>query len=145
MEVDHVTERTIRECGAEYRDIVLGCPVVDTALVVDLVAEPRDDATRCPSKCLAVIFGWRGVLLAAHRIENRHHPIFKLAIVVVWDEQVADPVQTLLAQRRAVQVESAQIRRPEALDKVFLDAARSCDDRRDVLVLDKEVDHLAES
>jgi hypothetical protein len=83
-----------------------------------------------------------------HLIEEGHDPVLKLAIVVVRDEQVSDPVQPPPPQSCAVVVELApgsEEGRTETLDQVFLDAACGGDEARDVVVLDEEADHFAQA
>ena len=48
VEMQHVAERAVCERGTEDGDVVFGCPVEDRALVVDFLAEPRDDGAGCP-------------------------------------------------------------------------------------------------
>lgn len=123
-------------------------PVEDRALVVDLLSEAVDDLARTPPDAFAVAARRCALLFVHHLIEDGHDPVFKLAVVVVRDEEVADAVQAPPAESCAVVVEFAvrgEERRTEALDQVFLDPTCGGDETVDVVVLDEEADHFAES
>jgi len=65
-------------------------------------------------------FGYLLFLLLDHPVEDGRDPLLKLAIVVVGHEQVAYPVEPLLAQCLAVELKVAHVGRRETLDKVLL-------------------------
>ena len=52
VEEEHVSQRAVRQGGREHGNLVLGRPVVDRALVVDLQAQARDHFRRGPQGTL---------------------------------------------------------------------------------------------
>mmetsp|Transcript_8716 Transcript_8716/g.15293 ORF Transcript_8716/g.15293 Transcript_8716/m.15293 type:complete len:282 (-) Transcript_8716:641-1486(-) len=91
MKVDHISNATIRESGAEHRDVILVRPIVHRAGIVDFLTEPMDHRAWRPN--LAFV-----ALLIHHLIENGVHPVFKLAVVAVGDKKVPNTVETLQAK-----------------------------------------------
>jgi hypothetical protein len=77
-------------------------------------------------------------LLCKHAIEDRREPVFKLAIIVIRNDKVSDPIHALLPQLCSIKIPIGEISLPEALDKVFLNTAGGSDYCRDVSVLDKK-------
>lgn len=59
-------------------------------------------------------------MLLQHGIQYRHAPVLKLDIVVIWHNQVADPVQAPLTQHAARKVEVPDVGVSQTLDEVFL-------------------------
>lgn len=133
MEVKHVTQTAVCQGRAEDGDVVLVRPVIDGALIVDLLTQTVDDFRRGPVDL--VLSALAGLLLLKHLVEDGHHPILKGAVVGVRHNEVADPVQALFAERSAVGAEGAHVCLAKALDEVFLYAASGGDDTRDVFVL----------
>ena len=84
-------------------------------------------------------------LLREQLVEDRDDPVLKSAVIVVRYNEVADAIQPARAQLRAVERKVGEVRAPEALDKVLLDAARGRHDRADVLVLHEEAQHVAQA
>lgn len=107
MEVEHVAEGAVGEGGAEYGDGVAMGPVEDGGLVGDLGAEAGDDGTRRPDEAVVVARGGAlgGFLLGEHGVQDRHHPVFKGAVVAVGHHEVADAVHALSPQVGAVGAE----------------------------------------
>ena len=60
VEVEHVTEGTVCECGTEHRDVVLVGPVVHGVFVVNLLTQPCYHPRRRPQLALE----WRHVILS---------------------------------------------------------------------------------
>ena len=164
VKIKHIAKTTIGKGGTEDRDVVLGGPVADGALVVDLQAETADELAGCPAEVLIVIIiiivtitsmlgvgvvgtsvGVTLLLLGKQAVQDRNQPVLERAVVVVWDDEVADPVHALFAQSRAGHAEGAEVRLRQALDEVFLDAASRRHDGGDVLVLDEVADRLAQA
>ena len=143
VKVEHVTETPISESRAEHRNVVLPGPVVHGSLVIDLLSKPVDNFTRRPMKWFLVLS--TRLLFCEHFVQDGHHPIFEGAIIAVRDEQVADAVHTLLAERSAGSSEGSQIRWRKTLDEIFFDATRSSHDGRDVLVLNEPSQGLAKA
>ena len=165
VEIKHIAKTTISKGGTEDRDVVLGGPVADGALVVDLQAETADELAGCPAEVLVAIIiivaitsmlgvsvsvvgasvGVTLLLLGKQAVQDRNQPVLERAVVVVWDDEVADPVHALFAQSRAGHAEGAEVRLGQAFDEVFLDAAGRRHDGGDVLVLDEVADRLAQA
>ena len=143
VEVEHVAEAAVGQGRAEDGYVVLVGPVVDGALVVDLLAEAADDAGRGPDEL--VLGPAAGLLLLEHGVEDGHDPVLKGAVVLVGHDEVADAVEALEAEALAVGAEGGHVGVAEALDKVLLDAAGGGDDGRDVLVLDQVAQDAAEA
>ena len=143
MEVNHVTERAVSESWAKYRNVVFGSPIVHTTLIVDFVAQPLNHTAGRPCKALSVSLGWCCVLLSSHLIQDRHHPVFKLAVVIVRHNQVADPIQTTFPEGGSIQMEAAEIRRAQTFDKVFFNTTGGSHNARHVFVLHQKMNHLA--
>lgn len=59
--------------------------------------------------CLLILHFYLFLLLLQHGVQDRHTPVLKLDVVIVGHYQVADPVQTPLAQHAAGQVEVADV------------------------------------
>lgn len=139
VKVQHVAEAAVSQRGAEDGYVVLPGPVVDGALVVDLLAEAVDDLARGPvDGVLAVVaLAPAGLLLLEHLVEDGDDPVLKGAIVGVGNDEVPDAVEALLAQVGARGAKGRHVRVAEALDQVLLDAAGRGDDGRDVLVLNE--------
>mmetsp|Transcript_29539 Transcript_29539/g.72876 ORF Transcript_29539/g.72876 Transcript_29539/m.72876 type:complete len:485 (+) Transcript_29539:130-1584(+) len=144
---EHVPNGPVCERRAVDGDVVLGAPVVDALLVVDLEAHPPDHARRRPRLPAHD-------RLVRHLVEQRHEPLLELAVVLVGHEHVPDAVQPLQPQRLAVELEPVdharvesgvppQVRGREALDEILLDAPRRGDDAVHHLVLAQEADRLA--
>ena len=85
------------------------------------------------------------LLLREHRVQDGSKPVLELAVVVVRHDEVPDAVHATPAQVCAVHVEVCEVRFPEALDEVLLDAPGSGHDRVDVLVLDEVEDDLTQA
>ena len=132
-----------RGCGVQrgtqrWRGIHFVRPVVDRALVVDLLAQAADERAGRPDLA-------RRGLLRKHGVEDGHEPVLELAVVIVGDDEVPDAVHAALAEVRAVEVEVCEVGRAEALDEVLLDAAGGGDEAGDVFVLDEVEDNLAQA
>ena len=91
MEIKHVSDRPVGESRTEYGDLVLGRPVVNGALVLDLLSQPLDHLRGGPNDPILL-------LLPHHLVEDGHDPILELAIVVVGDEEVANAIDSFLAE-----------------------------------------------
>ena len=143
VEVEHVAQAAVGECGAEDGDVVLPRPVVDGPLVVDLLAQAVDDLARRPVQRLVRLLA--GLLLGEHLVEQRHDPVLKGAVVAVGHDEVADAVHALLAQAGAGRREGAQVRGRQALDQVLLDTAGRRDNGRDMAVLDQVAQCFAQA
>ena len=61
-----------------------------------------------------VLLGLRG-LLRDHGVQDRHHPVFKLAVIVVGNNHVADAVKPLLPQLHAWECKVSNIGRSHTL------------------------------
>lgn len=165
MEVEHVSKGAVCERGTEHWNVVLqDCrggggrdtsissggatrlallethlpgPVVHATLVVDFFTESCDDLARTPSLFQIVS------LFLSHALQDRHDPIFKLAIVVIGNDQVSNAVHAPFPKRRAIKCKVAEVGVAEAFDEIFLDPARGGTDSGDELVLDEEQQNLA--
>lgn len=85
------------------------------------------------------------LLLLDHLVKDGHDPVLKRTVVRVGNQEVADTVETLLAETGTVEVELAKNGGAKALDKVLLDTASGGHKGVDELVLGKEEDDLAEA
>ena len=65
---------------------------------------------RCPQHLLLLLF-------LQHGIKDRHDPVLKLAIVVIGDHHVPNPIQALLPQLCTFQVKLSRIRWGQALQR----------------------------
>ena len=128
----YTEQTTLSRGGAGTRDTSIHFvrPVIYRFLVVDLLAQPPDERARRPHLP-------RLLLLREHGVEDGREPVLELAVVVVRHDEVPDAVHATPAQVCAVHVEVCEVRFPEALDEVLLDAPGSGHDRVDVLVLDE--------
>jgi len=63
-------------------------------------------------------------LFLDHFIEYWHQPLFKLAVVVIRCKQVANAVNSSVAQVATGQVEVTDVCRRETFDEIFFDATR---------------------
>ena len=104
------------------------CPVVYRLFVINLLAQATDERARCP-------YATTGLLLRKHRVQYRHQPVLKFAVIIVRHDEVADTIHAASAQVGAIKGKVSEISFAEAFDKVFLDAAGGGDDARDLLVL----------
>lgn len=85
------------------------------------------------------------LLLFQHLVENRDDPVFESAVIVVWDNEITDAVQTLLAQVGAWGAEGSHVCVAETFDEVLLNATSSGDDGGNVLVLNQPAEDTAEA
>ena len=159
MEVEHVSDAVVRERRSECRDVVLFSLVEDAPLVVDLLPEARNELKGGDGERLGgrVVLGRPvgsrhempsllrplPVLLVVHHRYQRRHSVLKLAVVLVWDEQVPYAVDPLLPQLPTGQLEVAHVGVIESLDGVLLDALRGPHDDVHHPVPDQEPDDLA--
>ena len=79
MKEEHVPEGPVGEGRTEHRDLVLGRPVVDGALVLDLKPETGDDFWRSPNRALR----WKDekiflTLTAMHSNREKTNPTLRL-------------------------------------------------------------------
>ena len=147
MEVDHISNRAIRQRRTKNGDIVLWqssaerarerrkrlcvhfvCPVVYGLFVVDLLAQATDERARGP-------YAPTGLLLCKHRVQYGCQPVLEFAVVIVRHDEVSNTVHAASAQVCAVEGEISEIGFAETFDEVLLDAAGGGDEARDVLVL----------
>mmetsp|Transcript_37464 Transcript_37464/g.83373 ORF Transcript_37464/g.83373 Transcript_37464/m.83373 type:complete len:278 (-) Transcript_37464:453-1286(-) len=133
---EHVTNGSVRECGAEDGDVVLPGPVRNAVLAAHLAAQAVDHLGGCPVDAVLL-------LLPVHVLQNGHDPLLKPAVVGVGDHHVADAVEALLAQILALEVEVPNVGVPQALDEVLLHPPGSGHDDVNHLVLDQVPDMLA--
>lgn len=138
VEEEHVADGAVGERRAEDRDVVAGGPVQHGGLVVDALAEQLDERARRPHDGAAL-------LLLERVVQQRHDPILEFAVVLIGHEQVADAVQTALAQVGAVEAEGTDAGGTQTLDEILLDAARGGDDDVDAAVAYQEVERLAQA
>lgn len=80
-----------------------------------------------------------------HLRQNRHHPVLKLAVIAIGNDQIADAIHALFAQRCAGKCEGAEKSGCEAFDQVLFDAAGGGDDGGDVFVLDEVAQGFAQA
>ena len=83
------------------------------------------------------------LLLLQHVVQNGHHPVLEVAVVVVRDQQVAGSVDALQTQVATVEIKLANVELGHALDEVLLDASARRDDNVDKVVLHEVVDDLS--
>ena len=69
-----------------------------------------------------------GLLLLEHRIQYWREPVLELAVVVVRYDEISDTIHTTSTEVCSIEREVGEIRFPETLDKVLLDAARGGND-----------------
>ena len=84
-------------------------------------------------------------MFGEHGVQDRDYPVFEEAVVVVWDDEVADAVEALGAEGGARGGEGADVGVCEAFDEVFFDAAGGGDDGGDVGVLGEVAEGAAEA
>lgn len=143
VKVEHIAQAPVRQGRAEDGDIVLGRPIADGRLVIDLPAQPADDLARRPAHGVRRVSSI--LLLVQHGVQDGHDPVFEEAVVGVGHDEVADAVHALGAQGGAVGGEGAEVGGREALDEVFLDAAGCRDDGGDVSVLSEVAEGFAQA
>lgn len=107
VEVEHIAQAPIRDGGAEDWDVVLVRPVIDGAFIVDLLPEAVDHLGGRPVNL--VVGTLAGFLLLEHLIQDGHNPILEGAVVGIGDDEVADTVETLLAEGSTISAEGAHI------------------------------------
>jgi len=90
IEVDHVSERSIRKRGAINRNIILPAPVVDRILVVDPLPDSLDDFLRSEKHPILL-------LLFVHLIHQRQEPTLKKRVILGGHEQITNSVPAFLA------------------------------------------------
>ena len=76
-------------------------------------------------------------------LECKPHPVLEEAVVLVRDDQVADPVEAPLPKVGPLEGEVTQVVMRETLDQILLDAARGRDHAVNVLVLKQVSDRLS--
>lgn len=151
VEVEHVAQAAVGEGGAEDGDGVGVGPVEDGGWVCDFAAEAGDDGGGGPGEGVGCARrgggggGGGSFLLGEHLVEDGDDPVFEGAVVVVWDDEVADAVEALGAEGGAGGGEGGEVGRGEAFDEVFFDAAGGGDDGGDVFVLDEVAEGGAEA
>ena len=82
-------------------------------------------------------------LLLKHVIEDRHDPVFEVAVVVVGNNEVSSAVQALQTEVTAVQIELADVELAHAFDEVLLDSSARCDNHIHQMVLHQVVNDLS--
>ena len=82
-------------------------------------------------------------LLLKHVVEDRHDPVFEVAVVVVGDDEVASAVQTLQTEVTTIQIEFADVELAHALDEVLLDSSARRNHNIHQMVLHQVVDDLS--
>lgn len=127
VEEEHVTNRTVGDGRAEHRDVVLCTPVVHGLLVVNALTHELDHLGRSPDVVLLL-------LLLQHVVQDGHHPVLEIAVVVVRDKQVSRAVDSLHAQVAAVQIELTNVELGHALDEVLLNSSASSDNHINLLM-----------
>lgn len=90
VEIDDITERTIRKRRTVDRNVIFPAPVVDRVFVVDLFSEACDNLLR--SKKDAVSF-----LFFVHFVDEGEEPRLEESVVFGGDEHIADTVPAFLA------------------------------------------------
>lgn len=85
----------------------------------------------------------RLVLLVVHPVQLRREPVLEAAVVVVGDQEVADPVDAAAPKVPARKRKVPHVGRLEALDEVLLHSPGGGDEDVDHLVLHQESDHLS--
>ena len=161
MEVYHVAKRSVSQSWTEHRNIVLFNafsatalkggrrtgdeifvhfvgPVVHRFLVIYFLSQSSNERARAPN--LASF-----LLLCKHRIEDWDEPIFKFAVVVVWNYKISDTVQTSPTQIRSVQVKISQIGLPETFYEVFFYTASGGHNSFDMLVFHEMENDFAQT
>jgi hypothetical protein len=174
VEVEHVAERAVGQGGAEDGDVVLWeegigkagsdkrsaskiqseekrthlvAPIVNRLLIVDLLSQPPDNVTRRPNHALLPDLVLPSLLLLHHPVQDRQHPILKRAIVRVRHNEIPNPIHALAPQLPPLFLEPlrGEVGLPEALDKVFFDAAGGGDEAGDEGVFDEVEDDFAQA
>ena len=64
-------------------------------------------------------------LLFQHFVKYWQNPVFKLDIVIVWDQKVSNSVDAFLSEVTSLEREITHVGRGKALDEVFLNSAGS--------------------
>jgi len=145
VEMEHVAEGAVGEGGGEYWDVVFVGPVHYRRWIVDLLSQARDDRARRPDQFFLVASLLAGYLLGEQLVQDRDHPVFEKAVVVVRDDEVADAVHACFSERGAGSGEGGYVGWGEAFDEVFFDAAGCGYDGGDVAVLDEVAEGGAEA
>lgn len=113
-------------------------PIVNTILIINLLAQSTDDRAGTP---LDTLF----FLLLDHLVQNGHNPVFKCTVIRVGNEQISYPVQPvnsslalppkyiyiyinlpLLPQSRPIQMKVSQDRLSQTFYKIFLHTPGRC-------------------
>lgn len=84
------------------------------------------------------------LLLIGHLLEDRHHPVLELAVVIIGDQEVASAVDSLGAQVAALELEVSHKGGRQALDEVLLNTTSCGDEAVHEAVLNEEADGLAQ-
>jgi len=113
-------------------------PIVNRLFVVDLLSQPSDERAWCPNDS-------GRLLLYKHGVQNRGEPILKLAVVVIWDNEISDAIHALLPQFGTVQVEIRQVSLTQTFDKVLFYPTCCCDESSHMSKFDKMENDLAQS
>ncbi len=104
MKIYHVSDGTVGERRTEDRNIILKlkidqhgprrsasryfiCPVIYRFFVIYFFPEPPNERTRRPDISGRLLFG-------KHLIQNGSKPVFKLAVIVVWHNQISYPIHS---------------------------------------------------
>ena len=99
-------------------------------LVIKLFAHSPCDLRRC--KELSII---GGLLFSMHLLDQFYEPSLEQGVVVVRHNQISNPVQSLLSQLLALELEIAHVMVSEKLHEIFLDSSASGHYARDHAVL----------
>ena len=85
------------------------------------------------------------LLFGEHSVKDGSEPVLEFAVVIVWDDEISDPIHAFSSEIGAIQVEFCEIGLSKTLDEVLLDASSGGDDSSDVLMFDKMQYYLAKS
>ena len=131
VEEEHVADAAVGDRRTKDRNVVLGAPVVHRLLVVDPLSQELDHLGRGPDHSLCVRRGLHThllLLLLQHVIKNGHHPVFKVAVIVVGNDEISCAIQTLQPKITTIQIELPNEELPHALNEVLFDASAGCHD-----------------
>mmetsp|Transcript_63208 Transcript_63208/g.150744 ORF Transcript_63208/g.150744 Transcript_63208/m.150744 type:complete len:312 (-) Transcript_63208:353-1288(-) len=115
VKIQHITDGTVSDCWTKERNAILVSPIAHGALIVDFLPQSVDDLGRGPHNAILV-------LLIMHGFQDGPKPILKLAIVVVWNEEVACAINALLPQRQAIKGKLSNVELRHALYQILFDS-----------------------
>ena len=84
-------------------------------------------------------------VLFQHGLKNWHDPILEGAVIVVWDQQVADPVDVLFSKILVIFIEAGTVSSSKDFDDVLFNGTSCSNDSVDMIVLYDKAERGAKS